>query len=245
MIAPASAVLGAQPGGGGTSAPVVVTLAEFTSSQNNLDSLGADTLRVSSDARRDLTGILAAVDGKKLRLHNVGGEAIVLRNQNAMSDVANRIETGLEDASGFGVGNNVVVPPNGFVDLEYDLTITKWVMAGISRKDDGDFTWSFSGVLNTVQNNLIPVLTKAQPVEVFGIRLDVQGAPTGQAINVRISGGPMNEVVVITIGSGNSGFASVGPHRIPRSTPVSMAIEQVGSGAPGTTLTAVAYTRPI
>lgn len=244
-IKPASAILGAAPGGG-TVEPTVVTLAQFTATQNDLDVSEADIVRISSDARRDVTGVVAAsFDGKMMRLINVGANPISLQHDNAGSAAANRIVTGLEDALGASLGQVVTLAPECSATLIYDATITRWKVVGVWGKDDANLTWSFTGALTTAQNSLIPKLTKAHDFEVYAIRGDVISAPTGQAILFTVFGGSLNVQTSISDGGQTSGFNQVNPPvKVNHTVPVQMTIDQVGSGSPGTTLSVTAYTRP-
>ena len=88
----------------------------------NVNDYGPSTLgiwRLSSDASRNITGIVAAaVDGQLLLLLNVGAQNIVLTNQDALSVAANRILT--------GTGANVTLAADDTALLVYDLTTARW-----------------------------------------------------------------------------------------------------------------------
>jgi hypothetical protein len=245
-IAPASAALGTAAGGGASAAPVVSTLAEFTAQVDDLDLTGIDIARISSDARREVTGIVAAtVDGTIRRLMNVGSNPIALLNENANSAVANRIVTGLTDHVGSDLGAIVTIPPAGSAVLLYDSTQARWVVIGLLGKDDANYVWSFSGTLSTAQNLLIPRLAKAHDHEVYALVAYVKTSPTGQDIIATVAGGSLSENLTITPGSTTSGFSTPNPAVfVAAGTVLSMSITQVGSGVLGDTLTVIAFTRP-
>lgn len=245
-LGPASAILGAAPGGGGVPAPVVSTIAQFTAQVDDLDLAGVDIARVSSDARREVTGIVAgSFDGRLLRMINVGSFPIALIHEGVASASANRIATGLEDAIGAALGQTVTLAPECSATLIYDATILRWKVVNVWGKDDPNFVWSFSGALTTSQNSLIPKLTKAHDFEVYAIRADVVVPPTGQSILVRVAGGSLNVVTTVGDGGLTSGFNQVNPPvKVNHTMRMTMTIEQVGSGNPGETLSVVAYTRP-
>lgn len=68
----------------------VNTPAEITANTHNYNP-GTETVqRISSDANRDITGLLAEADGTVKRLVNVGSFTIRLMHQNVGSDAANR-----------------------------------------------------------------------------------------------------------------------------------------------------------
>lgn len=99
----------------------VSTPAQFTANVDNF-SLGAfSTLRVSSDASRDFTGITNGVAGRRLRLINIGSFNIVLVND-ATSTAGNRFLT--------GTGANITMAALDVVDLQYDNTTQRWRVVG-------------------------------------------------------------------------------------------------------------------
>lgn len=104
----------------GTLASGVVTPAQFTSNKNDFD---AGTvfkfLRLSSDASRDLTGIVAYTeDGGEVILVNVGSNNIVLKHQSASSSVQNRFLC--------TTGADITLSANQQAHLWYDSTTSRW-----------------------------------------------------------------------------------------------------------------------
>jgi len=98
----------------------IVTPAQIVANTNDYNPAGlatARTLRLSSDAARDLTGILAGVTGRRLLLLNVGAQDIVLKHD-ATSTAANR----------FFCPNSAdfTLDANDAVELWYDITSTRW-----------------------------------------------------------------------------------------------------------------------
>ncbi len=243
-ISPASVVLGASPGGAST--PVVSTPATITADQNNYDLGAVDTARISSDARRRITGIAGTLTpGRKLRLVNVGANPIEIGDQDTASTAAHRIITGADSTGLTGATSELVLGPNMEVDLEYDGPTARWRVTAIYGGNETDFVFSFSGVLTTAQNNLIPRLSKLFAVEVYGFRMWVQEMPVGSSIlvSIRRNGGAL-ETMTISASSLTSGeVAVVTPHLYAAGQYADITIDQVGSTTPGTTLTAILRAR--
>lgn len=230
---------------GGADVPVVTAPAEFTADQDDLAHAGANTMRVSSDARRSITGLVAGTDGQRLRIINVGAtNPVVLLNENVGSAAANRIVTARQSPAATSGAGDVTLGPDLAADLEYNGTKQRWLVLGVSGKDDANYTWSFSGACNTTQNALIPKLDKDHDCEVYAFFAHVQEAPTGQNLIARVVGGTLDVSTEITVGS-TTGFSTIVPVKVAANTPMVMQITQVGSGAPGTTLSVTAYTRPV
>jgi hypothetical protein len=100
--------------------PKIATVTQFTANQNNLAlDLTCDYQRVSSNASRDLTGIVAPTDGSRvITLCNVGNQPIVLKHQSGSSSAANWITCNTAADITLGQDGNIV--------LFYDTTSTTW-----------------------------------------------------------------------------------------------------------------------
>jgi hypothetical protein len=77
----------------------------------------ASVWRLSSGGAASLTGLAGGVDGRCLRLVNIGDFTITLLDENASSTAANRIRT---------VGAGRQIGENGGIDLWYDGTSNRW-----------------------------------------------------------------------------------------------------------------------
>lgn len=102
----------------------VVSPAQLVANTDNWSVTGlstARTIRASTDASRNLTGIASPTANQLVRLCNVGGFNLVLIHD-ATSTAANR----------FLCPNNgsVTLRPNGWVDLWYDNTSSRWRVSG-------------------------------------------------------------------------------------------------------------------
>lgn len=99
---------------------IATTLPEFTADQDNLDTGVGIAYRFSTDASRNITGILniAKTDGLVKVFFNVGGFDGVFQHQNAGSDAQNRII-----AIG---GADVTVASNGRFGVWFDQISERW-----------------------------------------------------------------------------------------------------------------------
>ena len=94
------------------------TPTQFTASGNNVDLGDGIFFRVSTDASRDLTGLTNGIDGRCVRLVNIGSNDLVIMHQDANSDAANRF---LCDTAA-----DVTVSAEQSVLCLYDSTTARW-----------------------------------------------------------------------------------------------------------------------
>jgi len=94
------------------------TVTQFTASGNNVNLGDGIFFRVSTDASRDLTGLTNGIDGRVIRLVNIGSNDLVITNQDANSDAANRF---LTDRAA-----NVTVSAEEGVVCLYDSSTARW-----------------------------------------------------------------------------------------------------------------------
>ena len=92
--------------------------AQFTANTDNLAITGSGWLRLSTDASRDLTGIVAGIDGQRLEITNVGSNNLVIKHQSASSTAANRIIC--------NTGADITLAANEELLLKYDATTQRW-----------------------------------------------------------------------------------------------------------------------
>lgn len=113
----------------------------------------ASTIRASSSAAINLTGIAAGTDGRLLMLHNVGTFAITLKDD-ATSTAANR----------FQMNGDYPLNPDASVLLEYDSTSSRWRIFG---QQSTQASVSFNRLLNnvglavTMAGNAVTIALKA------------------------------------------------------------------------------------
>lgn len=98
----------------------VTTPAQIVADTNNYNPGPGGFFRIITDASRNLTGIVAGVDGAIIRLRNAGSFNFVLTNQDAASTAANRIIT--------GTGASVTYAPDDIAELIYDITDARWIL---------------------------------------------------------------------------------------------------------------------
>lgn len=94
-----------------------LTPSTLTADQNDYNPTGlsaASTLRISSNAARQITGLAGGSRGRALFLHNVGAYTITLPAESASSAVANRFASGIT----IDAGDSALI--------EYDDTSARW-----------------------------------------------------------------------------------------------------------------------
>lgn len=95
------------------------TPTQITADQNDYDASDYNSIRLSSDATRTITGISGGVQGRKLRIFNVGSYAIFLSNNNVLSAAENRFS--------FSNGRNALIAPGSNTTIYYDDTQLRWI----------------------------------------------------------------------------------------------------------------------
>lgn len=119
-----------------------ISPAQITSNQNDYTPTGlstATTLRLNSDASRNITGLAGGADGRIIILANVGSFNIVLINQSASSVAGNR----------FILANSadITLITNQDVMLQYDSTSSRWrLIGGTGSGGGGSSNRSWFGV---------------------------------------------------------------------------------------------------
>lgn len=96
----------------------VQTLPQITADKNNYDLGAGEFFRLSSDAARNITGIVGGTDNRVINLSNIGAFTITLQNQNAGSTAGNRIIT--------GTGADVALAADDNAILRYDVLSQRW-----------------------------------------------------------------------------------------------------------------------
>lgn len=102
-----------------------ITPSQITSNQNDYnptDLAIASTLRLSSDASRNITGLQGGSDGRLMLVINVGSNNIVLKNADINSSAANR----------FLFGADITLAADQAASLQYDAISARWRARGLS-----------------------------------------------------------------------------------------------------------------
>ena len=96
-----------------------VAEAQFTANQNDLAiDTSASFIRMSADAARDLTGIVAGIPAKTIYLTNIAANAITVKHQDANSAAANRFLS--------TTGADLVLAQDDLIFCIYDATTQRW-----------------------------------------------------------------------------------------------------------------------
>lgn len=126
----------------------VISPPQITSNQNDYAPTGflaASTLRLSSDASRNITGLAGGTDGRVIVIHNVGAQGLVLTDQDSASTAANR----------FLFGASVTLAANAALSLRYDGTTQRWrPISPVSSGGGG----SAAGMTDTERRNSLLAL---------------------------------------------------------------------------------------
>ena len=96
-----------------------ISPSQITADQNDYNPTGlssASTLRLTSDASRNVTGLQGGADGRVLVLHNVGSNNIVLKDDSASSTAGNR----------FALSADITLGVDQAAVLQYDSTSSRW-----------------------------------------------------------------------------------------------------------------------
>jgi hypothetical protein len=96
------------------------TPVQITADQNNYNPGTGGFFRITTDASRNITGILAGADGDMICLRNAGSFNFVLMNQDGASAAANRIIT--------GTGASCTYLPDETALLQYDIVDARWIL---------------------------------------------------------------------------------------------------------------------
>ncbi len=105
-------------GGPGGIASQARSPAQIAADTNNYAPSYGMFQRWSSDASRNVTGVVAGADGERREVWNVGSQNIVLVNNSGSSSAANRFKT--------TTGSDLTLAPDGCAIMTYDATSTVW-----------------------------------------------------------------------------------------------------------------------
>lgn len=109
-----------QTGGADAVNNVVVTPAEITANSNDYNPGTGDIFRLTANAARNITGIVAGTSGQAILLVNVDStDAITIKHDSADSTAGNRILVPWS-------GDYVLAANGGAVVLIYDATASRW-----------------------------------------------------------------------------------------------------------------------
>lgn len=102
----------------------VISPSQITGDQNNYNPTGlssASTLRLSTDASRNITGLAGGAIGRIILIHNVGSFPLVLKDESGSSTAANR----------FALSGDATLFADQSIALQYDSTTSRWRMVGV------------------------------------------------------------------------------------------------------------------
>lgn len=195
----------------------ISTPATITANQDNYtaDGLSTPFLRLSSSSSWNITGLQLATQGPGDNhwLLNVGGNNLVLQNQNLGSTAANRFLT--------ASGGDYTIGPNGVAFTVYDDTTQRWrTFAVSSLVDPGTNGIMVRTALNTIVTRTITgtanqiIVTNGDGVSgnpTLATPQDIATTSSPTFANLTLSSGGLltiNGAGTITVG--NSGFLTYG-----------------------------------
>jgi hypothetical protein len=100
-----------------------ITPSQITANQNDYNPTGlstASTLRLSTDAAREITGLAGGSDGRIIIIHNGGSNDLTLKDESASSSAANR----------FALSEDLILAADKSAILQYDSTSSRWRLLG-------------------------------------------------------------------------------------------------------------------
>lgn len=112
----------------------VLAPAELTANQNDYNPTGlqyANTLRLTADQFRRITGLAGGYEGRVLTVLNVSTNVdgvVILNYEDGASAAANR----------FAIDNDLVLEPGCAAVLQYNATLQRWGIVAVRRKYTGD-----------------------------------------------------------------------------------------------------------
>lgn len=184
-----------------------ISPSQITSNQNDYNPTGlssASTLRLSTDASRNITGLAGGADGRLIVVHNIGSNNIVFKDEDSASSAANR----------FALNSDVTLGADQATLLQYDSTSSRWrLVAGPSSGGGGGGAasvvyWVLPYFGNTGTNAGIG---SANQVRVMRFRLPVSITVT--KISLRVAGASAGNFGAVGIYSndGNTLLIDSGP----------------------------------
>lgn len=169
----------------------VLTPTILTASQNNYNPAGlslASTLRISSDAPYDITGMAGGESGRLMFIFNVGSYPITLKKESTSSTAANR----------FALVDDIIILANGGALLKFDGTSSRW------RSDSDASGATTVNLVNLVPNSDFAVCSVLLPTRV--------GSPIAFSSYTTYpsSGSGLGQFVCASAGSGHAGGITPG-----------------------------------
>ena len=146
---------------------------QITENQNNYAlSVGANNVRLSTDAARTITGFVAE-SGSSVTLHNVGSFAITIAHESASSAAANRVISPTGD---------LTIQYNESVTITYDAATARWRASPTGRQAASAWWWT------TVSAAKLDGIAAGATANATDQQLRLRGTHTGQQAISTVTG---------------------------------------------------------
>lgn len=185
----------------------VLTPAQIVANTNNFAPTGlatASTLRLNTSGVFNITGLVGGASGRILTLHNVGAFALILIPESASSTAANR----------FSASGEVWVGPKQSVTLQYDATLTRWLVLNEPRFPpirDGNST--IRGTASPTYAPIQTINTGIIPAGKYTVSVWVHGSNSTGVSSASLSAGRFQVLVDNVVTGPSDIFMPLTTHR--------------------------------
>jgi len=146
--------------------------------QDNYNPTGlstASTLRISTTASRNITGLAGGSDGRIFTLHNIGSFNYTLVDESASSIAGNR----------FALTGNQTIPPDTSITLQYDSTSLRWRLLSSSSAATIDQTANYAWTgTHAFLSNSFSLLDTADPTKIAKFNISGFTAATTRTFTI-------------------------------------------------------------
>lgn len=101
--------------------PVVLSPAQIVANTNDYAPGRANVYRLSTDASRNLTGLVAGTSGERRTIANIGAQPLVIKHQDAGSAIGNRFLC--------TTAADITLAADEIAEILYDATTARWRVA--------------------------------------------------------------------------------------------------------------------
>jgi len=172
-----------------------ISPSQLTSNTNDWNPTGwstASTIRFSTDASRNITGLAGGADGRIAILNNIGSQNGVIKDEDSNSTAGNR----------FALSADVTIGGDSTAVFQYDGTSSRWrLLAGPSAAGGG-------GTITSSTANYVAHYTGATTINGD---IDFQWNPSTNIMELKNGGGSSAQFIMtgVTLGDSATGISGV------------------------------------